>query len=167
MGKRSLKGSIYLDTNILVALFEGEKAAYGALWEFMDEAIRSKDVSFHTSALSFAELLVKPYRTRNETLARHYLQLAKSEDWLTVEKVVPTIIETAAALRVRMKLRLPDAMHLATAACAGCSYLLTFDVGITGLPNLDHPISGRSIGPVVEVIHPYPLPLQELSKALS
>jgi predicted nucleic acid-binding protein len=162
-----LTGSIYLDTNILIAMFEGRREIHGDLWEFMNEAIRSSKVVFHASALSFAELLVKPYRERNEHLSLQYMQLARSDDWLRVHRVDPIVIETAAALRALTRASLPDAVHMATAMSAACSYLMTFDLGITDLPDLEHPISGRPFGRGIQVIHPSPTSLSELAQALS
>lgn len=167
MGRRSLKGSIYLDTNILIALFEGQQPRQLAIREFMNLAIEAGNVAFHTSALSFSELLVKPYRSKDEPLAHHYLQLARSTDWLAVHEISPIVIETAAALRAATSLRLPDALHMATAMRACCPHFLTFDIGIASVPQLQHPISGRPMGRPVEAVHPDDRSLQELSEALS
>jgi predicted nucleic acid-binding protein len=162
-----LKTSLYLDTNILISLFEGQHPRQLTLRAFMNLAIGSGNVAFHTSALSFSELLVKPYRTKDEVLAQHYLQLARSTDWLTVHQVAPIVIETAAALRAGTSLRLPDAIHVATAMLADCDHILTFDVGITSLPQLQHPISGKPMGRPIEAVHPDDRSLRELSEALS
>ena len=161
-----MKRSLYLDTNVIVALIEAQEAEPDSLWMFMNRARATKIVSFHTSALSFSELLVKPYRSRDEGLVRQYLQLAKSDDWLAVHQVAPTVIELAAVLRASTRLRLPDAIHVATAMLADCDDMLTFDVGITSLPQLQHPISGKPIGQPIEVVRPDEASLRELIEAL-
>lgn len=163
----SLNGSVYLDTNILIALFEGQHPRQLALREFMNIAIGAKIATFHTSALSFSELLVKPYRTKDEQLAQQYLQLARSINWLAVQHLTPIVIETAAVLRATTTLRLPDALHIATAMLTDCERILTFDLGITSLPQLQHPISGKPIGRPIEAVHPDDRSLRELSEALS
>ena len=160
-------GDFYLDTNILIALFEGQHPRQLGLRQFINNALKSGKVSFHTSALSFSELLVKPYRSRDEGLAKRYLQLARSEDWLAVHPVAPIVIDSAAALRTRTTLRLPDAIHVATAMFAGCDRILTYDLGITSLPQLQHPISGKPMGRPIEAVHPDETSLHELSKAFS
>jgi predicted nucleic acid-binding protein len=167
MGKRSLKGGLYLDTNILIALFEGQHPHRLGLRQFVNAALLSRSATFHTSALSFSELLVKPYRSKDEGLAKRYLQLARSDDWLTVHPLAPIVIDMAAALRAKTALRLPDAIHVATAMHFGCDHLLTFDFGIISLPQLQHPISGKPMGRPIEAVHPDETSLLELAKAFS
>jgi predicted nucleic acid-binding protein len=162
-----LIGSLYLDTNVIIALFETQEPQPDALWLFVNQAIVTETVLFHTSALSFSELLTKPYRARDEVLAGQYLQLARSRGWLLVHPVSPMVIETAAALRAATRLRLPDAIHVATAMFADCDQILTFDVGITSLPQLQHPISGKPMGRPIEAVHPDETSLHEISKAFS
>jgi predicted nucleic acid-binding protein len=162
-----LSNSIYLDTNILISLFEGDATDFEALWLFIHSGIISERITFHTSALSFAELLVKPYRSRNMALAQQYLSLARSEDWLAVFQVSPLVIDTAATIRARYRIRLPDAIHLATAATLSCRYFLTFDTGVPGLEDLEHPLSTSPVYPAIAIIRPDPASLAELSKALA
>ena len=162
-----MSGSFYLDTNVLIAMFETDGPAHDALWEFVNVGVAAQGISFHVSALAFAELLVKPYRNKDRALSHQYLSLAKSEDWIVVHAVDPTVIEIAASIRARLKLRLPDAIHLATATTKACSRLLTFDVGIPDLALLEHPLSGKLLGSPVTVIRHDPDALAALSKAFS
>ena len=159
--------SIYLDTNVLITMFEGEGPSHTALWEFVHQGIQVLDVSFRTSVLSFSELLVRPYRNRNRALARQYLMLASSGQWLHSCRVEPAVIDAAAILRARLGLKLPDSIHLSTAAVNSCGHLLTFDAGMASIPALEHPLSGNVVGAPVDVIRPHPASLSELAQALS
>jgi predicted nucleic acid-binding protein len=162
-----LRNSIYLDTNVLIALFEGTGASHDSLWKLVSRAVGDTPALFHTSALSFTELLTKPYRDRNHVLARQYLLLARSEDWLSVWPVNPGVIELTAVIRARFRLKLPDAVHVATAVATSCQYFVTFDLGITDLMGLAHPITDESIEASIRVIRPDPVSLSELAQALS
>ena len=162
-----MTNSIYLDTNVLIALFEGKGSSHDGLWKLVSLAVGDTPAVFHTSALSFTELLTKPYRDRNHVLARQYLLLARSEDWLSVWPVTPGVIELTAVIRARFRLKLPDAVHVATAATSRCQYLVTSDLGITDLMGLAHPITDESIEASIKVIRPDPISLAELAQALS
>jgi predicted nucleic acid-binding protein len=161
-----LKHSLYLDTNIIIALFETQDAQPDALWLFVKQVVTAKLAHLGTSALTFSELLARPYRSRDTVLAQQYLQLARSEDWLAVEHVSPNVIELAARLRATTRMRLPDAIHVATAVVSGCGHILTYDRGMTSLPQLQHPISGKAMGHPIEAVHPDETSLHALSRAL-
>lgn len=167
MGQRSLNLSLYLDTNVLISLYEGEGETHDALWQLVNASAGRDDISFHTSSLSFSELLAKPYRERNHQLARQYLTLAKSEGWLTVHGVEARAIELAAVIRAALRMKLPDAIHFASAVIGDCSHVLTSDAEFVGHGDLVHPISGRSIAVSVVAVRPDAASIAELAKALS
>ena len=162
-----MKLSLYLDTNVLISLYEGSGATHDALWQLVNASAGRQDVLFHTSALSFSELLTKPYRERDQRLAAQYLTLAKSESWLSVLEVSPQVIEQAAVIRAIWRMKLPDATHLATAALTQCSHILTSDAGFLGHRDLIHPISGRPIAAPPVTVRPDAVSIAELLEALS
>jgi predicted nucleic acid-binding protein len=59
-------------------------------------------------------------------------RLVSSE--LTLAEVL--VLSTGAALRARRELRLPDALHLASATAAGCDLVVTADVRLRPEPPL-------------------------------
>lgn len=158
--------SLYLDTNVLISLYESSDDTHDALWSLVNLSVGRDDIQFHTSALSFSELLAKPYRERDHRLARQYLTLAKSEGWLSVWDVSPKVIELAAVIRSTLKMKLPDAIHFSTAVVGQCSHILTADAGFIGHGNLEHPISGKSLSISVSALRPDPASISELAKAL-
>ena len=101
-----------------------------------------------TSEITLAELLVLPLRQKDERLTSVYQRWVKS-DSLVVSKAVDRDIPVAAAgLRADDgSLRLPDAIHLATAMRFGCRRFLTFDA------RLDRsPISVNIVKPEAEML---------------
>jgi predicted nucleic acid-binding protein len=79
------------------------------------------------SVITLAEVLTGPLQAKNEVLARSYREtLCNSEGW----RVVPVDEELAvlaARMRSTYKLRLPDAIQVATAVASGSHALLTHD----------------------------------------
>ena len=159
--------SLYLDTNVLISLHESADETHEALWFLVNASVGRDDVTFHTSSLTFSELLAKPYRDRDRRLARQYLSLARSKSWLSVSDVSAKVIELAAVIRSTLRLKLPDAIHLSTALSANCTHLLTSDAGFFELGDIVHPISGIPIAVDITTIRPDPLSIAALAKAFS
>ncbi len=79
------------------------------------------------SSVTLAEVLTGPFAHGREALAKRYRRvLTQSAGWEFVE-MSADIAETAARFRARYKLKLPDAIELATAATSGAYALVTHD----------------------------------------
>jgi len=160
--------SVYLDTNILIQLFEGAGELHDALWALIGKSSSANGPRFQTSALSFAEVLVKPYRENNTELVNLYQALSHSNDWLSVVYVAPSVIDRAAMIRASVgKIKLPDAIHLATASVLRSSHFMTQDMGISNLPSLANPFTGEALLPSIEIVRLDIASLHALSEALS
>ena len=80
-----------------------------------------------TSDLTFGELLVKPF-AQDQGLANAYFEILSASSVLELCQVSREIIIDAARLRsIRKGLKLPDAIHIATAEYAGCDAIVTND----------------------------------------
>lgn len=131
---------LYLDTNILIALHEGEGPRQRLL-EILLVTGFEKGMRFSTSALTFSELLVRPYRDSKLELARTYHALSDGPDWLDVLPVSSDVLDRAALIRSSASsIKLPDAIHLASASQDGCGSFLSADLGLVDLGALDHPL---------------------------
>jgi predicted nucleic acid-binding protein len=131
---------LYLDTNILIALNEGEGPRQRLLEILLVKGFE-KGIRFSTSALTFSELLVRPYRDNKLELARAYHALANGADWLEILPVTPAVLDRAAVIRARAsRIKLPDAIHLASASQDGCDYVLSADLGLVDLGAFNHPL---------------------------
>ena len=117
---------VHLDTNIFIYAVEG-LAAFALVLSELFERMAAGDIRASTSELALAEALAKPMEAGREDIARLYEEMLTPSDWLSVLPVDRAILIEAARLRATLKLRLPDAIHVATAARAGCDLFLSND----------------------------------------
>jgi predicted nucleic acid-binding protein len=79
------------------------------------------------STVTVAEVLAGPIKAGDELLASRYREaLTRSPGWQVVALDVDMAVE-AARIRARYRLRLPDAIQVATAIRAGAAALVTHD----------------------------------------
>ncbi len=123
---------IYIDTNIFIFALEGEDAELRrVLVELFSTAQQKDAIRFVTSLITVSEALVRPYRLAHADLIAQYERTLLDSPWLQNIPVDLRILQTAAILRAQnLSLKLPDAIHLATALLLGCSVFLTADLGI-------------------------------------
>lgn len=77
-----------------------------------------------TTTISLAEVLIGPLQSGNEVLARRYR--AVLESWRIVD-LTADIAESAARLRTQLRLKLPDAVQVASALAINADALVTHD----------------------------------------
>lgn len=131
----SLAGRVYLDTNIFIYALEGYPAFRPALTTLF-ESLDRRELTAVTSELTLAEALVKPLLDRHAERQAAYLQLLQPTVSLQVVPVSREVLIAAARLRAVATLKLPDAIHVATAQLTGCAYFLTNDARVPTLPGL-------------------------------
>lgn len=151
---------IYLDTNIFIATFERLDAVSDRLAEVFSTGLGCAGRLFTTSELTISELLVVPLHDGKKALASYYSDVLSENEWLHVCPVTKPVLVSAAGLRADRKgLRLPDAIHLATALATGCSHFLTEDNGLA--------IAGISAAPALGMLRPDEPMLKSLLESLS
>jgi predicted nucleic acid-binding protein len=84
-------------------------------------------VSAVTSELTLAEALAKRFEVGRHDIAEIYEAMLTPSPWLAVVPVERSILIEAAKLQAGLKLRLPDAIHIATAVATGCPTVLSND----------------------------------------
>jgi len=91
-----------------------------------------------TSELSLAESLAKPLMDDNTALENLYLEAFQPSPSLKVVPISRQIIIESARLRAKSKiLKLPDAIHFATARMSGCQTFLANDKELKSVPDFD------------------------------
>lgn len=129
---------IYIDANVLIYFVEGNP-------EFQDRAARVLEyaathaIPIITSDITVAECLYGAYRLGLGGLAEKYEWFFREGDVIDLIPVGRGICKSAAEIGVRHRLKLIDAVHVASALDADCDVLVTNDKGIrpeAGLPVL-------------------------------
>jgi len=122
---------IYLDANIFIKLFESDDEIAHLLGQLVERAGRRSVAPLATSELTLAEVLVAPTSDGDTELTANYeASLVSNAAW-SVAPIARTTLRQAASLRAAHKaLKLPDAIHLASAAEIGSSHFLTGDLGL-------------------------------------
>ncbi|HEX5647226.1 MAG TPA: PIN domain-containing protein [Nitrospira sp.] len=135
MAHLTLAGRIYLDTNIFIYALEGYPV-FRAVLTTLFTALDRGELMAVTSELTLAEVLVKPLLDRHAERQAAYLQALQPSPSLQLVPVSREVLIAAARLRADANLKLPDAIHAATAQLTGCDQFLTNDARVPALPGL-------------------------------
>ena len=126
---------VYLDTNVFIYALEGFPPLDAELQDLF-KAIGRGDFDGVTSELTIAEALVKPLKDGNTALIDAYDTTLQDRPYFHLLAITQTILREAARLRGTTSLKLPDAVHLATAEQAGCTTLVTNDPDFKGTTSM-------------------------------
>lgn len=129
--------AVLMDTNPIIYVLEGNARA--ARFRAIFEDIDSGRIQGVVTPITVAEVVSGPLKTGNDALAERYRHtLSQRPNW-TVRDIDADIAVLAARLRLRHKLKLPDALQLAVAIHENCYALVTHDrdfASVTELPVL-------------------------------
>jgi predicted nucleic acid-binding protein len=120
--------NLYLDSNVFIYAFE---AVAGPLRQAIAQLFRqiySGQCVSGTSLIARCEVLVRPLRLRQTELADRYRSLLSGDSIVSIYGLDERTADLAAELRADYPtLKLPDALHIATAIQRGCDALVTGD----------------------------------------
>lgn len=117
--------AVLVDTNPIIYVLEG--SARAARFRSLFEDIDAGRIQGVITPVTLAEIVSGPLKAGNEALAERYRRtLSQSPSW-TVRDIDADIAMLAARLRLRHKLKLPDAIQLAVAIHESCYALVTHD----------------------------------------
>ena len=124
---------IYLDANVWIYALEGYAAALTALFARIDAG----ELTAITSEFTLAEVLVKPFADANLALQQLYAETLQARLALRIVPITRDILIAAARLRAQHPtLKMPDALHAATALADGAQYFVSNDARFVVLPEL-------------------------------
>ena len=95
-----------------------------------------QEIDAFTSDLTLAEVLVKPFRENNVAWQRTYQEALQPSVNLKLLPISRAILIAAAQVRAQSLIKLPDAIHAATAQQVSCGSFLTNDPGFKVVKDL-------------------------------
>lgn len=116
----------YLDANFFIYVLE-EVEPWAEAARRILIALEGGECEAVTSELSLAECLVKPMELGRKEIAETYLDFLRDRPSLVIVPVSREVLIEAASLRGLSGIKLPDAIHAATALQGGCTSFLTND----------------------------------------
>lgn len=117
---------VYLDANVFIYALEGIPSLKVQVLPLF-AALDAGEIDAVTSELTLAEVLVVPYRIEDAGLAERYERLLTPRVHLARVPASLSVWRSAARLRAQTRLRLPNAVHLATAEAEGSTLVVTGD----------------------------------------
>ncbi len=117
---------VYLDANFFIYFLEGSEP-WASPARGISTALDRGECTAVTSELSLAECLVKPMASGQVEFIRTYLGMLQDRRSLSLVQVTRNILIDAARLRAHSRIKLPDAIHAATALQSECASFLTND----------------------------------------
>lgn len=114
---------VLVDTAPIVYCLEGHPK-YASRFQPLFERQAAGEILFAVATMTIAEVLTGPLGAGEETLAKRYR--AAMESWRVVV-LSADIAESAARIRASLKLKLPDAIQVASAIAVNADALVTHD----------------------------------------
>lgn len=120
-------GAIVVVDSAPIIYFLENHAKFAERFAPFFDAAESGELEVTISAITLAEVLTGPLQHGNELLAAQYERALTSATGWRVFAVNQQVAVQAARLRTVYKLRLPDAIQVATAVVVGAHALVTHD----------------------------------------
>jgi predicted nucleic acid-binding protein len=117
---------LYIDTNIFIYAVELPKPLSRGQADLFGHIDRGA-ITPITSELSLAECLIDPLARGDTELAANYEKLLSGDTAVVLVPIDREILIFAAHIRAIDRLKLADAIHIATARVAGATIFLTAD----------------------------------------
>jgi len=139
------RGSYCIDTMAFIYHFEGNPD-YTPFTRALFELVEEGEVWGVASTLTLMELLVRPKRLGDLIAVEDYKYALANFPNLRLRSLDSEVAEKAAEIRARHSLRPPDAVQIATAMVEGVEALVTNDLKLKGVGEIETIIMGEIIG---------------------
>lgn len=90
-----------------------------------------------TSTITLLEVLVRPFKTKNEILAERYRDILLYSEGLTAFEVFHEVSEMSSKLRAKYSIKTPDAIQLAVGILYGAVKFVTNDPALKKVSDID------------------------------
>ena len=107
-----------IDTNPVIYAFE-QNAEFGPIVRPVFEMIGEGTIRAYASVVTLVEVLTRPLRLKNESVANLYREFLLRTENVTTVALTTELAEQAADLRARYNLKIADAIVAATALQTG------------------------------------------------
>jgi len=122
-----LRGSrICIDTAPFIYFIEKDPKYLGIVRPIFAE-INAGKIDALTSTITLLEVLVLPFKAKNESLAEKYRDILLYAEGLTTFEIFHEVSELSAKLRAKHSIRTPDAIQIAVGIIYGADAFLTND----------------------------------------
>ena len=132
IGQLPQRGRILIDSAPIIYFLENHPE-FASRFATVFERADAGHLDLVISTVTLAEVLTGPLRGGNERLATDYLKALTAPPRWVVANLTPDIAYRAARIRGQTRLRLPDAVQVATALETSCVALVTHDRDFSAL----------------------------------
>lgn len=90
-----------------------------------------------TSTITLLEVLVQPFKIKNETLAERYREILLYSEGLTTFEIIHEVSEMSSKLRAKYSIKTPDAIQIAVGILYGAVKFVTNDPALKKVSDID------------------------------
>ncbi|HZR03115.1 MAG TPA: PIN domain-containing protein [Burkholderiales bacterium] len=127
--------TVVVDSAPLIYYFE-DHPRFAARFAPLFDRLAAGELELVISSITLAEVLAGPLSAGNEVLTEQYRVALSEASGCAVHPVTASLAVTAARFRVKHRLKLPDAIQLATAVEASAFALITHDRNFRGVSDV-------------------------------
>jgi predicted nucleic acid-binding protein len=127
---------VYVDTNVFIYFLERHDRYFESVVPFFQLFNDGLSIAYTGDAV-VAETLYKPYQVNDTLRVSEFKEFFSNDEFITVLPHTKKVFELAAELSPKRGMKLIDALHFATAALAGCKFILTNDQGFTSSESME------------------------------